>query len=84
MTGVIANLAVWFSLQTLFAVTGELRFGPLRLHTVELATLDVFGLFLAIAAYVALARLRWPLLLTLAVSATAGLVYFLVTNRAAL
>jgi chromate transporter len=78
VVGVIANLALWFSLQTLFAVTGELHVGPLRLHTVDLASLDVFGLGLAIASYVALTRLKWPLLGTLAVSAAVGFVYFLV------
>ncbi|MEX2547945.1 MAG: chromate transporter, partial [Chloroflexota bacterium] len=80
VTGVIANLALWFSLQTLFAVTGEQHFGPLRLHTVDLATIDLFALGLASASYIALARLKWPLLRTLAVSAGVGLVYFLVTG----
>ena len=78
VTGVIANLALWFALQTLFAVTGELHYGPLRLHTVDMATLDVFGLGLAIASYIALTRLRWGLLTTIAFSALAGLVYYLV------
>ncbi len=79
VTGVIANLALWFALQTLFAVTGEEHFGPLRLHTVDLATIDLIALGLAIASYIALARLKWPLLRTLAVSAGVGLVYFLLT-----
>ena len=78
VTGVIANLALWFALQTLFGVTGELRYGPLRLHTVDLATLDVFGLGLAMAAYIALTRLKWGLLTSIALSALAGLVYYLV------
>ena len=77
VTGVIANLALWFALQTLFAVTGELRNGPLRLHTVDLASVDLFAVGLAVVSYVALTRFRWPLLLTLAGSAAAGLVYFL-------
>lgn len=77
VTGVIANLALWFALQTLFAVTGELRAGPLRLHTVELGSLDVFGMGLAVASYLALTRLRWPLLVTLGASAAIGLVYYL-------
>ena len=77
VTGVILNLAVWFSLQTLFGVTGEVRYGPLRLHTVDITTLDVFGLALAVFAFVALVRLRWPLLVTLAISAAAGFVWFL-------
>jgi chromate transporter len=81
VTGVIANLALWFALQTLFAVTGELRNGPLRLHTVELASVDLFALGLAVVSYVGLTRLKWPLLLTLAGSAVAGLVYFLLVGR---
>jgi chromate transporter len=77
VVGVILNLALWFAIQTLFAVTGELRLGPLRLHTVELATFDLFGFLLAGFAFVALVRLKWPLLLTLAVSAGLGFAYFL-------
>ncbi len=77
VVGVIANLAAWFSLQTLFSVTGELRVGPFRLHTVELASLDAFALGLAIAAYVAMARFRWGLLLTLTASAAVGFAYYM-------
>jgi chromate transporter len=80
VVGVIANLAVWFALQTLFTTTGELRIGPLRLHTVELASLDVFALALAVASYFALTRLRWPLLLTIAASAAAGFLYFVIVG----
>jgi chromate transporter len=80
VVGVILNLALWFALQTFFAATGELRIGPLRLHTVELGSLDVAGLALTTFAFVALLRLRWPLLLTLAVSAALGFAYFLVVG----
>jgi chromate transporter len=80
VTGVIANLALWFALQTLFAVTGELRYGPLRLHTVELASVDLFALGLAVVSYIGLARFRWPLLATLAFSAAAGFAYFLLVG----
>jgi chromate transporter len=75
VVGVILNLAVWFGLQTLFTITGELRIGPLRLHTAELASLDVVGLALALFAFVALVRLRWPLLLTLGLTAALGFAY---------
>jgi chromate transporter len=80
VAGVIANLAVWFALQTLFSVTGEVHYGPLRLHTVELGSIDVFAVLLAVASYVALTRLRWGLLLTLGVSAAAGFAYYVVTR----
>ena len=76
VVGVILNLALWFALQTLFAVTGELRLGPLRVYTVELTTIDPAALLLALLAFVALVRLRWPLLLTLAASAALGYGYY--------
>ena len=77
VAGVIANLAAWFALQTLFGVNGEYRLGPLRLHTVELASVDLFAVVLAVLAFVALVRLRWSLLLTLAISAAFGSAWFL-------
>ena len=77
VVGVILNLGVWFALQTFFAASGELRVGVVRLHTVDAATLDPVALLLAVAATFALARLRWPLLPTLAACATAGFVYSL-------
>jgi chromate transporter len=76
--GVIANLAAWFALQTLFAATGEYRLGPLRLHTVELGSVDLFAVGLAVLAFIALVRLRWSLLLTLAICAVLGGAWFLV------
>ena len=76
VVGVILNLALWFALQTLFAVTSELRLGPLRLYTVELTAIDAAALLLTVLAFVALVRLRWPLLLTLAVSAALGYGYY--------
>jgi chromate transporter len=57
VVGVILNLAVWFSLHTLFATVAERRFGPLVLHAPEWATLDPAAA--AIAAFAALAALRW-------------------------
>jgi chromate transporter len=77
IVGVILNLAAWFALQTFFAVTGEYRAWPLRVHTFELASIDLFAVGLAITAFIALVRLRLPLLLTLGLSALAGAGYYL-------
>jgi chromate transporter len=77
VVGVILNLAVWFSLQTLFGVTGELRLGPARIHTFELTSLDPAGLALAALALALLGRWRWSMLLTIAVCAGLGFVYYL-------
>ncbi len=80
VTGVILNLAVWFALQVLFGVTGEVRMGPIRLHSVELASVDLFAVGLALFALLALARLRWPLLPVLALSAAVGAGYYLLAG----
>jgi chromate transporter len=80
VVGVILNLAAWFALQTFFGQTGEYRAWPLRIHTFELASIDLFAVGLALAAFIALVRLRWPLLLTLGLSAAAGAVYYLLSG----
>ncbi len=77
VVGVIANLGLWFSLHTLFGVVDQARAGPLRLYVPDPATLDFAALAIAIFALVAIFRLRWPILATIAVSALAGTVYHL-------
>ncbi len=66
VVGVILNLAVWFSLHTLFARVDETRFGLLRLEVPQWATLDPAVLLLAVAAMAALFRFKvgmgWTLL----------------------
>jgi chromate transporter len=57
VVGVILNLALWFSLHTLFASIREVRLGPLRVDVPELASLDLAAA--AIAAGAALAALRY-------------------------
>jgi chromate transporter len=77
VVGVILNLAAWFALQTFFGETGEFRAWPLRIHTFELASIDLFAIGLAVAAFIALVRLKWPLLVTLGLSAAIGAGYYL-------
>ena len=80
VVGVIANLGLWFAMQTLFLTSGELRIGPLRLHTVELASIDPAALALTVFALVALLRLKWSLFVTLSVCAALGAAWFLVAS----
>ncbi len=75
IVGVILNLAVWFSLHTLFGEVHELRFGPLRLLTPEWRSIDWFSLALALGAGVAMLRFRASMLATLGVAAAIGLAY---------
>jgi len=57
VVGVILNLAIWFSLHTLFATVREERLGPLLLQIPEWATLDAAALAIAAgAAWVTLRR----------------------------
>ncbi len=73
VVGVILNLALWFTIHTLFAEVDEIRtrFG-LRLYQPDLASIDVVAAALAAAAVVALFRLRWPVVRTLLMTALAG------------
>ena len=77
VVGVILNLAVWFALQTLFAVVDVRQYGRLRLLIPDVTTLDIMALLIAIAAFVALFRFKLSMLATLALSAGAGIVYYL-------
>lgn len=76
VVGVIANLAVWFSLHTVFREVGEQRIGVLRLHAPEWATFDAVAMLIAVAGFVALQRLRWPMLRVIASCAAIGIVVF--------
>ena len=72
VVGVILNLAVWFSLHTLFARVDEVRFGILRLEIPQWATLDPAVLLLAAAAMIALFRFKAGMGWTLLGSAVLG------------
>ncbi len=75
IVGVILNLAVWFSLHTLFGQLGEVHAYGMRLLLPVWHTLDFPALLIAAAAFLAIFRFRAGLLLTLAGSAAAGLLY---------
>jgi chromate transporter len=72
VVGVILNLAVWFALHVLFARVDEVRAGPLHLLVPDWRTLDVASLAIAVGAAVAMFRLKWGMLPTLAAAAAAG------------
>jgi chromate transporter len=72
VVGVIANLAVWFSLHVLFGDVGAVSFGPFSLPAPSLSTFDPAAAIIAIAAGVALLRFHVNLLAVLGFSAAAG------------
>ena len=73
VVGVIANLALYFAVRTLFATTHPWRWGPLRLELPELTSLRPVPLLITAAALVLIFRLRWSVPRTLAVCAGLGL-----------
>ncbi len=78
VVGVILNLAVWFSLNSLFGHLTELRAYGLRFLVPAWGTLDLPALVIAVSAFMALFCLRAGLLPTLAGSAAAGVLYRLI------
>ncbi|WP_369370964.1 chromate efflux transporter [Promicromonospora sp. Populi] len=73
VVGVIANLALYFTTQTLFATTNVWTAGPLRLDVPDLTTLQPAALGIAVLAVLLLFVVRWPVLRTLGVCAGVGL-----------
>lgn len=73
VVGVIANLAVYFALHTLFDVTTDVTWGPAQLELPVLTSLQPVALGIGIIAAFLLFRARWPVLRTLGVCAALGL-----------
>jgi chromate transporter len=78
VVGIIANLAVWFSLHVLFGHVGEWRVGPLTLPVPDFSSLDIAAGVIAIAAGVALIRWHANMIAVLVAAALAGMVWTLV------
>ena len=74
VVGVIANLALFFALHTLFEKTSRLDPGPLDLELPQLDTVRPGSVAIAIAAAIMIFRLRWSVLQTLAACAVLGLI----------
>ncbi|MBL8674360.1 MAG: chromate transporter, partial [Rhodospirillales bacterium] len=72
VVGVIANLAAWFALNTLFARLDTLRWGPLTLDVPALASVNWAALGLTIVAMILAFGLKLGMTWVLAVCAAAG------------
>jgi chromate transporter len=59
IVGVILNLAVWFGLHTLFGTVAERRAAGVTIPVVDLATLDVVALLIAMTVFLGMWRYRW-------------------------
>ncbi len=78
VVGVILNLAVWFSLHVLFGRVDESRWMGMRLLVPAWGTVDWPAVALAAGAFLALFRCKLGMMKTLAASAAAGLLWYLV------
>jgi chromate transporter len=72
VVGVIANLAVWFSLHVVFTDVTSRTLGPLRLDWPRLASVNLAALALSVAAAVALFRFRQGVIPVLLACAAIG------------
>jgi chromate transporter len=81
VVGVVLNLAVWFSLHTIFGQVSEAHASGVRFYVPDLSTIDLVAAAIATGAFIAMFQLRWPMLRTLAISAATGaiLYYLLLT-----
>lgn len=73
VVGVVLNLAVWFALHTLFRATVPIAMGPIRFDAPVATSLDPWATLLAIAAAIAVFRLRVGVISTLLACSAAGL-----------
>jgi chromate transporter len=80
VVGVILNLAVWFSIHTLFARVGEVHAFGARLLVPDWSTLDPAVLLLAIAAALSLFRFKLGMIPVLLGSAAIGAAVALLRN----
>ncbi len=77
VVGVILNLAIWFSLHTLFREVTTLRLYGMRLQIPHLTTLNVAEAVIAILACLITFYWKKGMLLTLAISTCTGAAWFL-------
>ncbi|WP_330308443.1 MULTISPECIES: chromate efflux transporter [unclassified Streptomyces] len=73
VVGVIANLALYFALHTLFTAVHDASWGPLHLQLPDLATVRPTALAITLAALVVIFRLKWSVPRTLGLCAALGL-----------
>jgi len=73
VVGVIANLALWFAIHTLFRAVVPVAIGPLRFDAPVLASADLWALLLAAVAAVAVIRFKAGTITVLLLSSAAGI-----------
>ncbi|MBI1876956.1 MAG: chromate efflux transporter [Chloroflexi bacterium] len=77
VVGVVLNLAIWFSLHTVFGQVNDVYISALHLPIPIWSSVDLAAFVIAIGAFIAIFRYKTGMLWTLAGSAAAGLIYYL-------
>jgi len=72
VVGVIANLAVYFAIHTLFAEANDRRWGLVHIEVPNLSTISPRAMAVAVLALLLLFRLRWSVLKILGACALVG------------
>ncbi len=72
VVGVIANLALYFAVHTLFSDTNRTTWGPIGLDLPELDALRPVAATIGAVAFVLLFRLKWSVLRTMGACAALG------------
>ena len=78
VVGVIANLALYFAVHTLFADTTRTSWGPVAVELPDLGSVRPIAAGIAVVAFLLLFRAGWPVLRTLGVCAALGVAAALV------
>lgn len=73
VVGVILNLAIWFSLHTLFAEHYDVSYGPLQLSVPMFSSIDVYAAGIAVLGFVAYFGFKLDMLKTIGLCVAAGL-----------
>jgi chromate transporter len=73
VVGVIANLALFFTVHTLFTKTSTRTVGPLHLPNPDLTTIKPYEVLLTALALVLILVVKWPALRVMAICAVLGL-----------
>jgi chromate transporter len=77
VVGIILNLALWFAIHTIFGLTVPIRTWPLAFDAPVLSSVDPWALSLTLASAIAIFRLNWGMIPTLASSCVAGVILHL-------
>jgi chromate transporter len=76
VVGVILNLAVWFSLHTLFGTVDEVHVSAIRLWLPAWSTIDWGAAAIAALSFGSLFVLHWGMVRTLVIGVTAGIAIY--------